>query len=182
MRIIGGKYRSLTLAEFRGENIRPTADRVKESLFNIISARVQGAKALDLFCGSGNLGIECISRGADRVVFNDISKDSLAVLKKNLAKLKGESNFEVFNRDFAVLLNSLSEKFDLIFLDPPYRLNAGAQALEIIARKNLLSGDGIAVLERDKPFSEEIKGLELYDERKYGITFLSFFRAEVGEI
>lgn len=176
MRIIGGKYRSLVLSDFKGEEIRPTADRVKESLFNILSARVQGAIVLDLFCGSGGLGLECISRGADKVVFNDISKDSLAVLRKNLAKLKGEKNYEVLNRDFSVCLYSLAEKFDLIFLDPPYRLEAGADALEIIGANNLLADGGVAVLERDKSFSGEPAGLALFDERKYGKTYLSFFK------
>lgn len=176
MRVISGKYRSLVLAEFKGEEIRPTADRVKESLFNIISGRVAGAKVLDLFCGSGSLGIECLSRGADKAVFNDISKESLSVLKKNLLKLKGENNFEIFNKDYADFLNSRKESYDLIFLDPPYRLDAGFKALEIIGQNNILAEDGTAVLERDTPFSGEAAGLKLYDERKYGITYLSFFR------
>lgn len=177
MRIISGKYRSLTLAEFKGDDIRPTADRVKESLFNIISSRVAGASVLDLFCGSGGLGLECISRGSDRVCFNDVSADSLAVLKKNLSKLRGENNYTVTRLDFSDYLLSASEKFDIIFLDPPYRLEAGRTALEIIAKRKLLNREGIAVLERDRPFSGEIDGLELYDERRYGITYLSFFKA-----
>ena len=90
MRVISGKYRGLVLSEFKGMEIRPTADRVKESLFNILSFKVAGARVLDLFCGSGNLGIECLSRGADFVHFNDISRGSIAVLNKNLARLRGE--------------------------------------------------------------------------------------------
>lgn len=181
MRIISGKYRSLTLAEFKGGDIRPTADRVKESLFNIIAAHVPSARVLDLFCGSGGLGLECISRGAAEVVFNDFSRDSIAVLKKNLARLKGAENYEIFNMDFADCLNKLSGSFGLIFLDPPYKQESGVRALEIIARKGLLAEDGIAVLERDRAFSGDIQKLSLYDERKYGITYLSFFRLK-GEI
>ena len=90
MRVIGGKYRGLVLAEFKGRDIRPTADRVKESLFNIISSEVASSRVLDLFCGSGSLGIECLSRGASFVCFNDISPDSIAVLNKNLARMRGE--------------------------------------------------------------------------------------------
>lgn len=177
MRIIGGKYRSMVLAGFKGEDIRPTADRVKESLFDIISCRVQNSNVLDLFCGSGGLGLECISRGARKVLFNDISKNSLNVLYKNLSRLKGENNFEIKNMNFSDCLYSVSEKFDIIFLDPPYRLEAGVQALEIIGKRKLLSEGGIAVLERDRPYPAQTEGLRLYDERKYGITYLSFFQA-----
>ena len=103
MRIISGKHRGMKLAEFEGAEIRPTADRVKESLFNILYPYISGARALDLFCGSGNLGIECLSRGAQSVHFNDISAESVAVLKKNLSRLK-EENFTVTNLDFSVCL------------------------------------------------------------------------------
>ena len=174
MRIISGKYRSLVLAEFKGEDIRPTADRVKESLFNIIAQSVPSARALDLFCGSGGLGLECISRGAEFVHFNDISADSIKVLKKNLTRIK-EQNYKITNQNFSDCLATIGEKFDLIFLDPPYRLEAGREALEIIARRNLLSDGGIAILERDRAFIGEISGLRLFDERKYGKTYLSFF-------
>lgn len=176
MRIISGKYRGLKLAEFKGDDIRPTADRVKESLFSIISAQVVGARALDLFCGSGGLGLECLSRGAEYVHFNDVSPESCAVLKKNLAKLKGGDNYIVTNLDFAVCLGRFKGGFDLIFIDPPYRLEAGIRALEIIAERGLLVGGGVAVYERDRAFCGAIAGLELFDERKYGKTYLSFFK------
>ena len=174
MRIISGKYRGMNLAEFKGMEIRPTADRVKESLFNILAGRIAGARALDLFCGSGNLGIECLSRGADFVHFNDISKDSIAVLKKNLSRLT-ESNYTATCLNFSLCLSKVSG-FDLIFIDPPYKEEFGTEALKIIAKGNILNGDGIAVYERDRSFSDEVAGLELYDERKYGKTYLSFFK------
>lgn len=172
MRIISGKHRGMKLASFSGEDIRPTADRVKESLFNILGG-VEGLKVLDLFCGSGNLGIECLSRGAESVHFNDLSKDSLAVLNANLKRLK-EKNYTVTNSDYAVCLNSLKGEFDLIFIDPPYRLDIGIKALEKIAENNLLNG--IVVFERDRAFQGKINGLTLFDERKYGKTYLSFFK------
>lgn len=177
MRIISGKYRGLKLLEFDTEGIRPTADRVKESLFNILFNKVAGACVLDLFCGSGNLGIECLSRGAEKVHFNDKSPESCALLKKNLAKIK-EGNFKITVLDFSACLDLLAgkEKFDLIFLDPPYRLEAGREALEIIAKRGLLNADGVAVLERDRSFEGEIRGLEKFDERRYGKTFITFFR------
>ena len=133
MRVIGGKYRSRVLAEFKGEDVRPTSDRAKEALFNILAYSCINARALDLFSGSGALGIECLSRGAKEVVFNDFSKDSLAILKKNLTALKIPVNGEeakVYNYDYSVCLEALQGQFDLIFLDPPYRFDYGEKALE----------------------------------------------------
>lgn len=175
MRVISGKYRGLNLAEFKGDDIRPTADRVKESLFNILGARVAEATVLDLFCGSGNLGIECLSRGAAEAHFNDFSDNSLTVLKKNLSKLKGRETYFITRRDYAEFLKFTDERFDLIFIDPPYRFDYGVTALEIIADRKLLTGGGLAVYERDRPFAGEIPSLEKKDERKYGKTYLSFF-------
>ena len=147
MRIIGGKYRGRVLTGFKGWDIRPTSDRVKESLFNILAPEISGANVLDLFCGSGSVGLEAISRGADLVVFNDASKDSLAVLKKNLALIGASA--------------------------PVY--NLGEEALRLIASRRLLNTGGVAVLESDKPFAGEISDLVRYDERKYGIAYLTFF-------
>ena len=103
MRIIGGKYRSRVLSEFAGEEVRPTSDRVKESLFNILALKLYGARVLDLFCGSGALGLESLSRGAKEVVFNDCAKSSIAILKKNLSALKISANSDeakVYNLDY----------------------------------------------------------------------------------
>lgn len=174
MRIISGKYRGLKLADFDGDAVRPTADRVKESLFNILMGMVAGADVLDLFCGSGNLGIECLSRGAASVHFNDASATSIGILKKNLIRLKDEPTCKVTNLDFSVCL-ARAGRFDLIFIDPPYRLEAGVQALKIIGEKSLLNDGGVAVLERDRSFSGEINGLNVTDERKYGKMYLTFF-------
>ncbi len=179
MRVISGKFRGLKLAEFAGWDVRPTADRVKESLFNVLQGKIAGAEVLDLFCGSGNLGIECLSRGAKSVHFNDISPASLEILKKNLARLKNLQDYKVTNLDYSVCLTR-AWKFDLIFIDPPYRLEIGAEALKIIGENDLLNEGGIAVYERDRSFSGEIKGLKIADERKYGKTFLTFFERAGG--
>lgn len=175
MRVVGGTFRGLKLVPFGGEAVRPTADRVKESLFNILGAKVVGARCLDLFCGSGSLGIECLSRGAAEVVFNDISDDSLKITRKNLVKLKDCGKITVKKGDFASSLASLGGAFGLIFIDPPYASDAGVKSLEIISSRRLLEGGGIAVYERDRPFSGSISGLELFDERRYGKTYISFF-------
>lgn len=182
MRIIGGKFRSRVLATFEGESVRPTADRVKESLFNILALRFIGARVLDLFSGTGALGLESLSRGAKEVVFNDRSKDSVAILKKNLKTLKVEEgkDAKVFNLDADVYLDYAKEPFDLIFIDPPYALDVGVKAVEKIAKKGLLAKGGVLVFERDKPFDGDVEGLEKYDERKYGKTILTFFRPMEG--
>lgn len=176
MRIIGGSHRGRKLAQFSGDDIRPTADRVKESLFNILSVKVAGASVLDLFCGSGNLGLECVSRGAAFVHFNDVSRDSLSVLKKNIACIGAEGVSTVTNCDYLACLNRTDFKYDLIFIDPPYRFDYGAPALNAIAARNLLSDGGVAIYERDRAFVGEVSGMELFDERKYGKTYLSFFK------
>ena len=177
MRIIGGKYRSRVLAEFEGMDVRPTGDRVREALFNILSLKIYGARALDLFCGSGALGLECLSRGASEATFNDFSRESVKILEKNLRTLGiGKDEAKVYSLDYLLCLNGLKGEFDLILLDPPYRFDYGVPALTKIAEKGLLSEKGIAVYERDRPFEGEIAGLEKYDERKYGRTVLSFFR------
>lgn len=179
MRIIGGKYRSRVLAEFAGENVRPTSDRAREALFNILALKIYGVRVLDLFAGSGALGIESLSRGAKEVVFNDFSKDSIAIVKKNLTTLKipvGGVEAKVVQGDYLACLEQARGQFDLIFIDPPYRMEYGEKALKKIAEKGLLSENGIAVYERDIPFEGEIEGLEKYDERKYGKAYLSFFK------
>ena len=179
MRIIGGKYRSRILADFAGQDVRPTSDRARESLFNILSMKVLGARVLDLFCGSGALGIESLSRGAKEAVFNDLSKDSLVIVRKNLATLKIDANGEeakISHADYTLCLESVRGQFDIIFIDPPYRFDYGKKALEMIAKKNLLTDNGVAVYERDCAFEGEIDGLEKYDERKYGKAYLTFFR------
>ncbi len=173
MRIIGGKHRGRTLVPFKGSDVRPTSDRAKEALFNILSPEISGANMLDLFCGSGSVGLEAISRGADLVVFNDSSRESLSILEKNLALLKESA--KIYNLDYRVLLKQLDITFDIIFLDPPYKSDAGEQALRLISERKLLNTGGIAVLESDKPFEGSISDLVKYDERRYGIACLTFF-------
>jgi 16S rRNA (guanine966-N2)-methyltransferase len=179
MRIIGGTYKSRVLAEFTGDDVRPTSDRAKEALFNILSWNVMGARVLDLFAGSGSLGLESLSRGAAEVTFNDAAKTSVAIIKKNLAALKlpvDGKKIRVSNLDFSLCLQAQTTPYDIIFIDPPYKLDIGLRALELIGQKRLLTEKGVAVYERDRAFDGEIDGLEKFDERKYGKAYLTFFR------
>ncbi len=173
MRIIAGKHRGRILAEFAGKDIRPTSDRVKESLFQILSSRLPGARVLDLFCGSGALGIECLSRGAAHVVFNDISRESLAVCKKNLAAVREEG--ELYALDFRACLMRVTGKFDLIFSDPPYREDYTEEILRLVAQRGLLREDGLVVAESERE-ERAPDGWSVSDFRSYGRTKITMLK------
>ena len=180
MRIIGGKYRSRVLVGFEGDDVRPTSDRAREALFNILYPKCIGARVLDLFAGSGAVGLESLSRGAKEVVFNDYSKESLAILRKNLSMLKIKENGEearVLHSDYSACLQSLKGGFDIIFLDPPYKLDVGEKALKLIAENRLLNENGVVVYECDKPLAAQVDGWEKTDERRYGKAYFTFFKA-----
>ena len=177
MRIVGGKYRGRVLTEFSGRDIRPTSDKARESLFNILQFKIYGKTFLDLFCGTGAVGIEALSRGAKSVTFNDADRKSIEVLKKNLAKLKVEEEFKVKNIDAISLLKTSTEKFDFIYIDPPYKTDLGIQALSVV--RDAVADGGVVIFEDEKPFSSQVEGLKITDERKYGRIHLTFF--EKGE-
>ena len=165
MRIIAGKHRGRVLAPIKGMAIRPTPDRVKESLFQILSDRMQGARVIDLFAGSGALGIECLSRGAQEVLFNDASQESVVLVEKNL-RLAGE-RARVFNLDFRTFLNRAEGKFDLIFCDPPYKEEYLNEILGIAKERGLLNPGGLVVYESERK-EYGIEGWTLADSRSYG--------------
>ena len=174
MRIVGGKYRGRVLTEFVGRDIRPTSDKARESLFNILQFKVFGKTFLDLFCGTGAVGIEALSRGAKKVTFNDLDKRSIELLRKNLDKLKVEEEYCVKNGDALNLLKSTAEKFDYIYIDPPYKTDLGVGALQIVA--DVLAEGGTVIFEDEKPFTAFAPGLKVVDERKYGRIHLTFFQ------
>ena len=172
MRIIAGKHRGRVLAEFRGMEIRPTSDRVKESLFQIIGDRLAGARVLDLFCGSGALGLESLSRGAKEAVFNDVSRESLAVLKKNLAALREEG--QVMQSNYAACLMRMRGKFDIIFCDPPYKMDCREDVPARIAAHDRLAAGGVVIWESERE-EEAPAGWRRSDLRSYGRTKIAFF-------
>lgn len=176
MRIVGGKYRGISLTAFDGDKIRPTSDKVRESFFNIIQFEIYGKSFLDLFCGTGAMGIEALSRGAKRVNFNDASKESLAILKKNLSKIKVDGDYTITNYNAQVYLKSTDKKFDFIYIDPPYKSELGLTCLPLAL--SVLNENGKIILEDEKPFDKEIDGLTVIDRRKYGRVHLTFFAKE----
>lgn len=173
MRIIAGKHRGRTLASFSGDAVRPTPDRVKESLFQILSPKMQGARVLDLFAGSGALGLECLSRGAKEAVFNDVSKDSLGLLGKNLRLVKESA--DAFNLDYRALLSRIEGRFDLIFCDPPYKESYLKEILAIVKERGLLNRDGLVVYESERE-EEGAEGWLLADRRRYGRTNITMWK------
>ena len=173
MRIVGGKYKGRVLCELKGNAIRPTADKVRESLFNILQNRIYGAKFLDLFCGTGAMGIEALSRGAKTVTFNDFARDSVAQLRKNLEKLKVDEDYKITNSD-AISLLKLGGEYDIIYIDPPYNSDLGLRAIGLV--KDALAVEGLAILEDEKAFDSKIDGLKVVDTRKYGRVHLTFFK------
>lgn len=157
MRVVAGKYRGKNLVSPKDDSVRPTTTRIKETLFNVLQGWVAGASVLDLFAGSGSLGIECISRGAKDVTFVDRSKDSIALVYQNLKGVDGD--YRVVNADFASVLRSSyvsGKKYDLIFLDPPYATTLAELAIELIVELDLLTEDGVIVFEHGSEKSYEI--------------------------
>ena len=175
MRIISGQFRGRKLKTLEGMNTRPTADRVKESLFNILNSKVYDSKILDLFAGSGALGLEALSRGAVSCLFVDSSKEAINIVKENIKLCKIEEKAKVVNKDYLEVLKSTNEKFDIIFVDPPY--SKGIEIIVLENVKNILSDEGIVIIETDQTdiTPEEINGLAKYDSRKYGRTIISFY-------
>lgn len=183
MRVISGTARGKKLSSLEGLETRPTLDRVKEALFNILQFDLKDAKVLDLFSGSGALGIEALSRGAKKSVFCDKSNKAINIINKNLKDTRLDNKAKVINKDYIDTIKQLhreSEKFDIIFLDPPYKTDYAINAIEQIIEFNLLEEDGIIIVETDdKNKIEDIKNnnkIEVYDTRKYGIVFIIFVR------
>ena len=171
MRIIAGKFKGRSLITMKDQSIRPTTDRVKESIFNLIQGYVEDAKVLDLFAGSGALGIEALSRGAESVTFADRSNDSIETVNTNLKKVSGK--FNIIRKDFLSTIDYLSarkEKFDIIFLDPPYKQGLDKAAIDKIDEAGILAEDGIIVVERarDDEAIELTKGYRAISVRDYG--------------
>lgn len=147
MRVITGSARGKKLGELEGMETRPTTDRVKEGLFNMIQFEIEGARVLDLFAGTGQLGIECLSRGAKHCLFVDQRRDAAALVRKNLRDTNLESRAAVIQGDSLNVLKRQREPFDLIFLDPPYDTDLLEKTLKTITEIDILSENGIIICE-----------------------------------
>ena len=175
MRIVAGKYRSRVLNEFEKIGVRPTSDKARESLFNIINLKVKDCVFLDLFAGTGAVGIEALSRGAKEVHFCDNSINSVKLIKSNLEKLKISEDIFVNFINATTFLSGTDKTFDIVYIDPPYASEEYLSAINLSLEK--LKDGGVVIVESDKALDYKVKG-EVFDERKYGKCHLTFIRKE----
>ena len=180
MRVITGKARGVTLKTPDGMQTRPTTDRVKEALFSIIQFEIQGASVLDLFGGTGQLGIEALSRGAKRAVFVDHQQKACELIRENLRRTKFTQQASVVRGDYLEYLKRAREKFDIILLDPPYAEIFLENALNCIAEIDILRDDGIIVTERpvEKALDVQMPGFTRSRDYKYGKTLITLYRRQ----
>ena len=180
MRVITGKARGIQLKTPEGQLTRPTSDRVKEALFSIINFDIPNARVLDLFGGTGQLGIEALSRGAKSAVFVDQREDACRLIRENLRRTKLESDAKVVRGDYLDYLKRCREQFDIIFLDPPYAEVFLENALKCITEIDILQSGGIIVAERplDKELPWEFEGYSRSKDYKYGRVLLTIYRKD----
>lgn len=176
MRIIAGEWRGRRLETREGMDVRPTPERVKEALFNILQFQLEGRRVLDLFAGSGQLGLEALSRGAAEAVFVDESRESAAVVKRNIASLKAEAKTRLYQTDFAAFLMRRQEPFDIVFLDPPYRSGKLEVALPLAAAITNPGGTIIAEHPTDEELPDEAGDFRKGKSYRYGKIYLTVYR------
>jgi len=180
MRVISGKAKGVSLKTPDGMATRPTADRVKEALFSVIQFDVPNAKVLDLFGGTGQLGIEALSRGAKTAVFVDEREDACKLIRENLRRTKLEQFAKVVLGDYEKYLKNSQESFDIILLDPPYEENFLKNSLKLITEIDILQSGGIIVTERPvgKELLFDFPGYSRSKDYKYSKTILTLFRKD----
>lgn len=172
MRIISGDYGGRPLQTLSGSNTRPTSDRLKETIFNIIGPHFKGGLVLDLYAGTGSLGIEAVSRGMDGAILVDSNREATEIISQNIAVTKEEEKFEVIQSKASYALTNLAmrqKKFSLVFLDPPYAEQKIEEDIENLIKKDLLADVAVIVCELSSniELADEILGIKKWDQREY---------------
>ena len=185
MRVISGTAKGTKLYTLEGLETRPTLDRVKESMFNIIQNEVQNSIFIDLFSGSGAIGLEAASRGAKRVILCDKSKQAINIINKNIEKTHLKEKVELYNLDYELLLKTkIKEQPDIIYIDPPYKSDFAINAVNIILENGLVSEHSTIIIETDEEekILRELEKIEIKitDKRKYGRAILIFLKIGKG--
>ena len=176
MRIIAGKYKGRQLFSAKDQSIRPTTDKIKEYIFELLDDFVLDAVALDLFCGSGNLGLEALSRGARNVAFVDNSANSLKVLRRNISVLKAEEPFKIIKKDTLQFLKKNKQPFDLIFADPPFKWGQFEEILPLIFKPENLTEYGLFVVESERSHEVNWNGenYEVMRQKQFDRSLITF--------
>lgn len=184
MRIISGIAKGTKLYTLEGESTRPTLDRIKESLFSIIQTYIKDSVVLDLFSGSGALALEALSRGAKKAVLCDKSYNAIKIINQNIEKTHMKEKTEVICSDYKKCIFTVKDKFDIIFIDPPYKLDIAIKSVELVLQNNILMDDGLIIIETDDEI-RELKNIEklnynieIIDQRTYGRVKLIFLKKE----
>lgn len=180
MRIVSGEFKSRSLKTLKGDNTRPTSDKIRGAIFDSITFDSNYGIFLDLFSGSGAMGIEAISRGYDFSYLNDKNKAAINIIKSNVKEIGISNKVKIFNLDYKKMLEVLDEKMDVIFIDPPYDKFDIDELLKLIIEYDLLSDDGIIIIEGSKELQakNEIESLSLYKEKDYKSTKLMYYRKD----
>ena len=183
MRVIAGSAGGVRLATPEGMQTRPTIERVKEAIFSSLHFQLPGMRVLDLFAGTGQMGIEALSRGAASCNFVDCRAEAAALVRENLRRTRLEDRAQIYCGDYSAFLRSGRGPFDLILLDPPYAENFLENALKIISEIDILANDGIIITERsaDRPLRGEFPGLIRQKDRRYGTVLITRFRKVIPE-
>ena len=178
MRIISGKARGTKLNTLEGNLTRPTLDRVKESLFNIIQNDIMGSIFLDVFSGSGAIGLEAASRGAKKVILCEKNKQAIEVIEKNISKTHLENEVILYKKDYENMLKDLKEKVDIVYIDPPYKTDLAYKSVKKMLELDILNLNSLIIIETDEEerILKQIKDLKIkiLDKRKYGRIHLIF--------
>jgi 16S rRNA (guanine966-N2)-methyltransferase len=186
MRIIAGKFKGRKIQFVSDEKTRPTADMVREGLFSKIQFDVPDSRFLDLFAGSGSVGLEALSRGAREVIFVENDKKNCEIIRKNLIDLYGKDfekqlktqnqNVSIINADCFDALENLSDTFEFVYIDPPYKSNLYSSILQELKSSSVLTDDSLIICEHEHNIKFEYEGYQLITQKKYGIKMLSYFK------
>ena len=177
MRIIAGEFKGRRLETPIGRDVRPTTEKVKEAVFSILMQEIPGSVFADLFAGTGNMGLEAVSRGATRAYLCDASRESINVIRRNVHACKAEDRAIVYAGDYRKTLAAFPEKVDIFFLDPPYKEGLLGDCFEKISEYGLLADGGLIMAEhgKDEELPDEMCGFRKIKERKYGSIVLSIY-------
>lgn len=182
MRIISGKARGTKLYTLEGDLTRPTLDRVKESLFNIIQNDIVGSNFLDMFSGSGAIGLEAKSRGAKEVILCEKNKEAISIIKKNIEKI--HLDVKLYEMSYEKMLEKLDEKLNIVYIDPPYKTDLAYESVKKLLDLQLIKDNGLIIIETDEEerIEKQISNLEIeiVNKRKYGRVHLIFIRLRKG--